>query len=115
MKKTSKINPELIQNQLLPKRIDKTLDWLIKSRDGWKEKCLKAKLELKMRSLSVKRLRDGRDKWKYQSKQAATIIQQMENTLEECFKETQMLKKELNRKNNEIENLKKKPSFLAKS
>jgi hypothetical protein len=115
MKEKPKTNSELIQTQILPKRIDKTIDWLIKSRDVWKEKCLKAKLDLKMRSLSVKRLRDGRDKWKYQSKQKATIIQQMENTLEEYLKETEKLKEELNRKNNEIENLKKKSSFLAKS
>ncbi len=39
----------------------------------------------------------------------------MENTLEECLKETEKLKEELNRKNNEIENLKKKSSFLAKA
>lgn len=109
MNKASKINPQLTQNQLLPKRIDKTLDWLIKSRDVWKEKCLKAKLELKIRSLSVKRLREGRDKWKYQSKQTAETVQQLENTLQECLKETEILKKELNRKNTEIENLKKKP------
>ena len=66
MKNTPKIDLEYANTRFVSKRIDKTLNWPIASRDAWKEKCLKAKLELKMRTLSVKRLQDGRNKWKDQ-------------------------------------------------
>lgn len=44
----------------LPLRTDKTIAWLIESRDQWKNKCLSAKLQLKRQTLALKRARDGR-------------------------------------------------------
>jgi hypothetical protein len=91
-----------------PKRVDKLLDWRKKSRDVWKEKCLTAKLELKMKTLAVKRLHIGREDWKYRAKQAETKIQQIENERNGHLKEIEKLKKELISKNSEVEVLKKK-------
>jgi len=115
MSHTSKINPKLIKTRLLPKRIDKTLDWLEASRDVWKDKCLTAKLALKMKTLSIKRLRDSRDKWKNQTKQFAITIQQIQNERENYIKEIENLKRDLIKKSSEIENLKKKSSSLLKN
>lgn len=47
----------------LPKRVDKTLAWLVDSRDKWREKCKEAKLLLKRQTLAVKRLRSSRADW----------------------------------------------------
>lgn len=96
--KKRQIDPKSLQTQFLPKRIDKTLDWFEKSRDIWKDKCLQAKLELKMKTLSVKRLHDGRDKWKLRAKQSAMIIQQLKNEKENILKECENLKKRVSNK-----------------
>jgi hypothetical protein len=45
---------------VLPPRIDKTIAWLIQSRDQWKDKCIAAKLQLKRQTLAAKRSREGR-------------------------------------------------------
>lgn len=44
----------------LPPRTDKTIAWLMESRDQWKNKCLQAKLKLKRQTLALKRARSGR-------------------------------------------------------
>jgi hypothetical protein len=44
----------------IPIRADKTISWLTESRDQWKHKCLRAKLQLKRQTLALKRSRDGR-------------------------------------------------------
>lgn len=108
MSKTQKTSPEHTQTRFLPKRIDKTLDWLEQSRDIWKDKCLVAKLELKKKTLSVKRLRDARDKWKQQVKQVVKIVQQLKNEYKKSLADIEKLKQELAIKNSEIEALKKK-------
>lgn len=41
-------------------RADKTIAWLMESRDQWKVKCLRAKLQLKRQTLALKRAREGR-------------------------------------------------------
>ena len=108
MSKTPKFSSKDTQISCLPKRIDKTLDWLQKSRDVWKDKCVVAKLDLKKKTLSVKRLRDGRDEWKYRAQQATMTAQQMKSERKAFLVEIEQLKQELSRKNNEIEKLKKK-------
>ena len=45
-------------------RTDKTIAWLIESRDQWKHKCLRAKLQLKRQTLALKRAREGRSQLK---------------------------------------------------
>ena len=47
-----------------PKRVDKTLAWLVDSRNTWKKKCMKTKLQLKRQTSAVKRVKDSRDEWK---------------------------------------------------
>lgn len=47
-----------------PIRADKTIAWLMESRDHWKQKCLQAKLQLKRKTLALKRVRDGRNQLK---------------------------------------------------
>lgn len=49
-------------------RIDKTIAWLIQSRDQWKDKCTAAKLQLKRQTLATKRAREGRLQLKTQLK-----------------------------------------------
>ena len=108
MKKTSKSTPESTQTRLLPIRLDKTLDWLEKSRDSWKDKCLQTKLGLKMKTLSAKRLRGGRDKWKQEAKEASIKIKQMEEERENLIKEIEKLNKKLIMQTSYAESLKKK-------
>lgn len=107
MSTTPKKDSKHIDPRLLPKRIDKTLDWLEASRDVWKDKCLKAKLELKIKKLSAKRLLEGRDKFKHKLYQAEIVIQQMENERKKHLYEIENLKKDLVLKNSEVESLKK--------
>ena len=49
------------------KRPDKTIDWLNKSRDEWKEKTQSSKAALKVAKQAQKRARAGREEWKRQS------------------------------------------------
>lgn len=108
MSKTPKASLKYTQTRCLPKRIDKALDWLEKSREVWKDKCVVAKLDLKKKTLSVKRLRDGRDEWKYRAQQATMTAKQLKSEREAFLVEIEQLKQELSRKNNELEKLKKK-------
>ena len=48
-------------NSKIPERVDKTLHWLEKSRDSWKDKTKKVKAELKKKNLAITRARQGRD------------------------------------------------------
>ncbi len=54
------IDSQALDN-ILPLRPDKTLKWLTKSRDSWKEKTKETKTDLKKKNLAVKRARNGRD------------------------------------------------------
>lgn len=47
-----------------PIRVDKTIAWLKESRDQWKEKCLRAKTQLKRKTLALKRALQGRSQLK---------------------------------------------------
>ena len=108
IKMTQKDHSQHIQTRSMPSRMDKALEWLEKSRDVWKRKCLAAKLNLKIKALSVKRLRDGRDTWKQRAKQAVMTIQEMKNSENLYLKEVDQLKRSLVMKTSEIEELKKK-------
>lgn len=108
MKNTSTNHSQLLQISLLPKRIDKALEWLKTSRDDWKDKCLIAKSSLKIKTLSVKRLRKGRDIWRQQAKKAALTIQEIKDEIKTYVRDIAKLKKELEFKDSQIEDLKKK-------
>ena len=105
---TKKNHSQRIKTESMPNRIDKTLEWLEKSRSAWKQKCLAAKLNLKKKALSVKRLRDNRDSWRQRARQASVTIQEMKSRENTYLKEAEKLKRSLVMKISEIENLKKK-------
>jgi chromosome segregation ATPase len=98
----------------LPNRIDKTLDWLEQSREVWKSKCIKAKSDLKVKTLKVKRLSDRKDLWKQRVKQSTKEINIIQDALEASSKEIERLKAELNSKDTEITKLKKKLSYIRR-
>lgn len=53
-----------LNNSPVKHRTDKTIAWLIESRDEWKLKCMQAKLKLKRQTLALKRSRDLRSQQK---------------------------------------------------
>lgn len=114
MSKKEENNIKHPQTRILPKRIDKTLDWLEQSRDGWKSKCIEAKSDLKVKTLKVKRLRDGKDAWKQRVKESTKEIHAIKGARDACSKEIERLKAELNAKDLEIEVLKKKRSYIRR-
>jgi len=56
--------PKTSKSHLLPLRPDKTIEWLNKSRDEWKDKTLTSKASLKVAMQAQKRARISRDEWK---------------------------------------------------
>jgi hypothetical protein len=77
-------------------RTDKTITWLIESRDQWKIKCLQAKLKLKRQTLALKRIRDSR----LQQKKLLKALKEKNRELELTVQSQQ----------NQLLELKKKPS-----
>lgn len=76
-------------------RTDKTIAWLMESRDRWKCKCLQAKLQLKRQALALKRARDGRLQMKIQlralkerNRKVELMIQVQQDQLSELKKST---------------------------
>jgi predicted RNase H-like nuclease (RuvC/YqgF family) len=86
----------IMQNPLTVPRVDKTIDWLKRSRDQWKDKCIAAKLQLKRQTLAVKRSRDGRI--------------QMKTELKALKKRNRELESKVQSQHIQISELKKKPS-----
>ena len=114
MSKKEDRNSEIPQTRTLPKRIDKTIDWLEQSRDGWKNRCIECKSDLKVKTLAVKRLRDGKDVLKQRVKAATKEIHTIKSERDACSKEIERLKAELSAKELEITELKKKRSYIRK-
>lgn len=90
---------------VLPERIDKTLQWLTKSRGSWKEKTQESKAKLKTTTLALKRAREERDKWTAQLREERVETQ---SKLSQKDNEIAILKKQLEQANHEVEKLKKK-------
>ncbi len=63
----TRITPTSSLENDLSKRVDKTLLWLVQSRDSWKEKCVEAKLALKRQVQEYKRVIIRRDELKLQN------------------------------------------------
>lgn len=61
------ILPKIYNENKLPNRVDKALEWLTNSRNGWKETCIETKLKLKRQTQENKRVKDSRDVWKLKS------------------------------------------------
>ena len=90
------------------RRLDRSLRWLEFSRDSWKEKCLASKLQLKIKTLGLKRARKSGDnlrlKLKAQSKNAARL----QSELNGAHDEIERLKRVLASREEELADLKKK-------
>lgn len=77
----------------IPLRADKTIAWLIESRDQWKCKCLRAKLQLKRQTLALKRARDGRFQLKNQLRSLTEQNRKLELMVESQKNQISELKK----------------------
>ena len=93
---------------VLPKRVDKTLQWLEKSRDTWKEKAIETKASLKKQKLAVKRARGGRDLFKKGLLEKTNKLENTQKELKEKELEIAKLKAELEKTNKEVVEVKKK-------
>ncbi len=76
-----------------PLRVDKTIAWLKDSRDQWKHKCLRTKLQLKRITLALKRARDGRLQLKKQLRSLGKQNQELESTIQAQQSQLSELKK----------------------
>ncbi len=63
-----------------PKR--KLLAFFEKSRDGWKRKCLEAKVKVKRLGNRARSLRKSRDQWKEEAMQQRKELRQLRKELE---------------------------------
>lgn len=52
------------ESKTLPLRPDKTIDWLNKSRNDWRDKTQNSKASLKVAKQAQKRARASREQWK---------------------------------------------------
>jgi chromosome segregation ATPase len=96
------------ESKKLSSRPDKTIRWLNKSRDGWRDKTLATKSELKVVKQAQKRARESREEWKNQYNQLETAKQQQDRILKEKDEEITTLKTMLQTVERENEELKKK-------
>jgi chromosome segregation ATPase len=88
-----------------PVRPDKTIDWLNKSRDKWKDKTQMTKAQLKVAKQAQTRARESRQAWKVKYKE---LEQQQSMFLEEKNKEITHLKTKVQELEHENGDLKKK-------
>ncbi len=102
---------KIYEMKVLPKRIDKTIQWLENSRDSWKDKCLRAKNQLKKTTLAMKRARKGRGRWRQKVQSFKELVIGKETELSKKDAENKRLKKEIDEARKEIELLKKKASL----
>ena len=93
------------------KRPDKTIDWLNKSRDEWKEKTQSSKAALKVAKQAQKRARAGREEWKRQSERLK--VDHAKNKMELAQKDAEIarLKVAVVQLTQENEDLKKKSLY----
>ena len=98
----------------LPVRIDKTLEWLTRSRDKWKDKCKETKLLLKRQTFASKRLKEGRDSWRLSSIQLKYELSQSKVTISALHQHIQKLESQVESLRSEAIDFKKKPSCATK-
>lgn len=89
----------------LPARPDKTIDWLNKSRNDWKDKTQATKRRLKVAKQAQKRAQQDRREWKEECKQ---LKRQQAITLQEQAEEIANLKTKVEALEQENTDLKKK-------
>jgi chromosome segregation ATPase len=93
------------ESKNLPVRPDKTIDWLNKSRDDWKNKSQAAKAELKVAKQAQRRARESRQEWKEEYRQ---LERQFATVVTEKDAENATLKTKVQELERENEDLKKK-------
>jgi SMC interacting uncharacterized protein involved in chromosome segregation len=103
-------NQRRIVNDSLPTRIDKTLAWLTRSRDTWKEKCKETKLLLKRQTFAAKRLKEGRNEWRLSSIQLKKELSQSRKTISALRQNIQELESQVENFRIEPIDFKKKSS-----
>jgi hypothetical protein len=104
------INQGHIVNGSFPNRVDKTLAWLTRSRDIWKEKCIKTKLFLKRQTFAAKRLKEGRNTWRITSIRLKQELSQSKKTISALQQSIQWLESQVEILKNDTNDLKKKSS-----
>lgn len=99
------MHQESEESKNFPARPDKTIDWLNKSRNDWKNKTQVTKAELKVAKQAQKRARRSRQKWKEEYQQ---LGRQQSTILAERNEEISNLKTKIQELEQENEDLKKK-------
>jgi 2-succinyl-5-enolpyruvyl-6-hydroxy-3-cyclohexene-1-carboxylate synthase len=97
--------PKSSKSKSLPVRPDKTIDWLNKSRDDWKNKTQVTKSELKVAKQAKKRAQQDRKEWK---EECAQLKRQHVAVLQEKTEEIADLKMKIELLEQENLDLKKK-------
>jgi chromosome segregation ATPase len=103
-------NQGSVVNDTLPKRMDKALAWLERSRDTWKEKCRKTKLLLKRTTFTVKRIQEGRNTWRLSSIRLKQELYQSRETISALRQHIANLESQVDIFKNQATELKKKSS-----
>jgi hypothetical protein len=57
--------------------VKKLLSFFVRSRDGWKQKCQKAKVRVKRLGNRVQKLTVSRDRWKERAQSALAELQEL--------------------------------------
>jgi hypothetical protein len=96
------------KSRTLPLRPDKTIDWLNKSRDEWKDKTLASKASLKVAKQAQKRARVSREQWKAQCEKLRAEEAQSELKIRKREKEISELEATIAQLRQENDELKKK-------
>lgn len=99
---------EFEESKNFPARPDKTINWLNKSRNVWKNKTQATKAELKVAKQAQKRARRSRQKWK---EDYLLLEQQQSAILAERSEEISNLKTKIQELEHENADLKKKYSL----
>ena len=63
-------------------RLDNTIVWLKTSRDGWHDKCIKSKKELKISKVATIRARASREQYKLENKKLKDELELIKNKYE---------------------------------
>lgn len=103
-----KNTPTIFTENMLPKRVDKALEWLTYSRNGWKEKCTETKLNLKRQAQENKRVKASRDEWKLSNISLKLELAESKKMNATLLNRVSELESKIQAKSNELYELKKK-------
>jgi len=98
----------IFTENVLPKRVDKAIEWLNNSRNGWKEKCTETKLSLKRQTQENKRVKASRDEWKLSNIRLKLELAESKKMYAMLLNRVNELESKIQAKSNELYELKKK-------